>query len=67
MLLPERLRLCLAFAAALPAALAGAQTVQIGNNVASPNGSDVAVADVRTDIDLVRPASATGVVDSASF
>ena len=62
-----RLRLCLGFAAALPAAFAGAQTVQMGTNVVSPNASDFAIADVRTDIDLVRPATATGVVDSASF
>lgn len=67
MLRPERLRLCLALAAALPAAFAGAQTVQMGTNVGSPNTSDTPIADVRTDIDLVRPATATGVVDSASF
>jgi hypothetical protein len=67
MLRPERLRLCLAFAAALPASFAGAQTVQMGTNIASPNSGDFTIADVRTDIDLVRPATATGVVDSASF
>lgn len=66
---PQRFRVCpaLAFVAALPAAIAAAQTVQMGNNVASPNTGDFAVADVRTDIDLVRPATASGVVDSASF
>jgi hypothetical protein len=44
-----------------------AQTVQIGNNLTSVNANDIPVASVRTDIDLVQPATAAGTVDSASF
>jgi hypothetical protein len=39
----------------------------MGTNVGAPNADDVPIADVRTDIDLVRPATASGVVDSATF
>ena len=46
---------------------AAAQVLDMGNTVASPNSSDVAIADIRTDIDLVRPATATGSIDSATF
>ena len=43
-----------------------AQTVEVGSNVAAPNGSDVPISEVRTDISLV-PATATGDLDTASF
>jgi hypothetical protein len=46
---------------------ANAQTLEMGNNIGSPNSADVPIADVRTDIDLVRPATATGTIDSATF
>jgi len=44
-----------------------AQTVEMGSNLTTTNSSDLALATVRTDIDLVRPATATGTVDSATF
>ncbi len=44
-----------------------AQVLEMGNTVGSPNSDDVAIADIRTDIDLVRPATATGSIDSATF
>lgn len=44
------------------------QTLTIGPNFSgSPNASDTAIAPVRTDIDLVSPASATGNVTSVHF
>jgi hypothetical protein len=43
-----------------------AQVLTVGNSV-THNGGDGSVADVRTDIDLVNPASATGTVDTATF
>ena len=46
---------------------AAAQVLEMGNTVPSPNSSDAAIADIRTDIDLVRPATATGTIDSATF
>ncbi|MEP6994040.1 MAG: hypothetical protein ABI968_05910 [Acidobacteriota bacterium] len=61
----SRLFLCLA--AALASAASGAQTLQIGNDITTPNASDVVVADVQVDVDLVRPATATGVLDTATF
>ncbi len=48
-------------------AFAAAQLLEMGNAVASPNSGDISVADVRTDIDLVTPASATGSIESATF
>ena len=49
------------------ASLARAQVLIMGNDIASPNSSDVAIADTRTDIDLVRPATASGSIESAIF
>ena len=46
---------------------AAAQVLEMGNTVVSPNAGDSAIADVRTDVDLVRPATATGSIDSATF
>lgn len=43
-----------------------AATLTIGNEVATPNASDGAVAVVRTDIDLVHPATHTGTVSTAN-
>ncbi|HEY3205221.1 MAG TPA: hypothetical protein VGL03_16345 [Thermoanaerobaculia bacterium] len=43
------------------------QIVEMGNNLSSTNSSDVVLGIVHTDIDLVRPATATGAVDSATF
>lgn len=67
-MLRQPLRLCLSLAAAagLPTFL-GAQSLQVGNTILTPNSSDVPLAVVRTDIDLARPATASGVVDTASF
>lgn len=48
------------------ASAAGAQVLTMGNTV-TPNLSDVAVADIRTDVDLVHPATATGTIDVATF
>lgn len=45
---------------------AGAQVLTMGNSVTT-NASDVAVADIRTDIDFVNPATATGTIDAATF
>jgi hypothetical protein len=47
--------------------LASAQLLEMGNEIASPNAADDGTADVRTDLDLVTPATATGTIDSASF
>jgi hypothetical protein len=44
-----------------------AQALTVGNVVGSPNSSDVVISTVRTDIDLINPASATGTVDTATF
>jgi hypothetical protein len=67
MLLSRKLRLGLSLAAVLVlAAGVRGQSLEMGTNVASPNGGDAPFSEVRTDIDLVRPATATGVVDSAS-
>ena len=44
-----------------------AQTLEIGTNVAAPNGVDVPISEVRTDIDLTRPATGTGTLDTATF
>jgi hypothetical protein len=63
---PRSLLLAVTVSAALAAA-GFAQTVEMGNTVLSPNAADVPIADVRTDIDLVRPATATGSIDSATF
>ncbi len=57
---------------ALPAVLgfagaANAQLLQMGNSPSSTNSSDVVLGTVHTDIDLVRPATATGTVDTATF
>ena len=64
-----RTRSVLILSALLTACLASgarAQTVEVGSNVAAPNGGDVPISEVRTDISLV-PATATGDLDSASF
>jgi hypothetical protein len=53
--------------AALPASGLRAQTLEIGSNVAAPNAVDVPIAEVRTDIDLSRPATGTGTLDTATF
>ncbi len=45
---------------------AGAQVLTMGNTVTT-NASDVVVAEIRTDIDLVAPATATGTIDTATF
>jgi len=46
---------------------ASAVSLTMGNTVGTPNSSDPAIATVRTDIDLLSPASATGTVDTATF
>jgi hypothetical protein len=59
----------------VPLALAGllvlpsqsSAQLTVGNLVGSPNSSDVPISSVRTDIDLLSPASATGTVDTATF
>ncbi len=53
----------------LSAAASGAraQTLEIGANVAAPNSVDVPVSEIRTDIDLTTPATATGTLDTATF
>jgi hypothetical protein len=56
-----------AFLAALLAQGAAAQTVQMGTDVTAANATDTIIADVRTDIDLLHPANAAGVVDTAKF
>lgn len=43
-----------------------AVTLTIGNDIPSPNASDGAVGETRTDIDLVHPASHTGNVTTAT-
>jgi hypothetical protein len=55
------------FLEALIAGFARAQTVDVGNIVAMPNSDDATSADVRTDVDLVRPATASGTLTSATF
>jgi hypothetical protein len=49
------------------AGTASAQVLEMGNEISSPNAADEGTADVRTDIDLVTPATATGTIDSATF
>lgn len=44
-----------------------AVTLTIGNDVNVPNASDGAIASIRTDIDLVNPASHSGAVATAKF
>jgi hypothetical protein len=46
---------------------ASAASLTLGNLVGSPNSSDVVLSTVRTDIDLINPANASGTVDTASF
>ena len=48
------------------ASAAGGQSLTMGNSV-TPNGGDAVVSDVRTDVDLVHPATATGTIDTATF
>ncbi len=48
-------------------ATAAAQVLDMGNSVASPNADDLSPSDIRTDVDLVRPATATGTINSATF
>jgi hypothetical protein len=55
------------FTAALLSGSAAAQTVQMGTDVVAANATDTIIADVRTDIDLLHPANAAGVVDTAKF
>ena len=45
---------------------AAAQVLEMGNEITSPNAADDLTAEVRTDIDLVTPATATGSIDSAT-
>jgi hypothetical protein len=44
-----------------------AQPLQVGNLVTTANAGDLNNAVVRTDVDFVRPATATGTLDSATF
>lgn len=46
---------------------ATAQTLTMGNVLATVNSSDLAIAATRTDVDLGNPANATGNVTSAEF
>ena len=46
------------------AGAAGAQSLNMGNAVAAPNAGDVPIATIRTDIDLVQPATASGTIGS---
>jgi hypothetical protein len=55
------------FLEALIAGRARAQTVDVGSIVATPNSGDATSAEVRTDVDLVRPATASGTLTSATF
>jgi len=55
-----------ALAVALLPTAARAQTLEIGSS-GTPNSTDSAFADIRTDIDLVRPATASGTLDTATF
>jgi hypothetical protein len=48
------------------AASAGAQVLTVGNDV-TPTGSDVALATIRTAIDLVSPATATGTISAIKY
>jgi hypothetical protein len=41
-----------------------AQSLSMGNAIGSPNSGDPTIAAIRTDIDLVHPASATGEIGS---
>jgi len=47
--------------------VASAQSLEMGNAMTTPNASDGAFADVRTDVDLQSPATATGTIDTAIF
>ncbi len=47
--------------------VASAQSLQMGNEMTTPNANDGAFADVRTDVDLQNPATATGTIDTAIF
>jgi len=62
----RRTSLLTLFASGLAVSLT-AQSLQMGTNVGSPNSADLGLAVVRTDIDLVHPADATGLVDTAQF
>ncbi len=44
-----------------------AQSLSMGNVVASPNSGDFPIAATRTDIDLANPANATGTISSIRF
>lgn len=46
---------------------AAAQVLEMGNTVAAANSGDEGSSEIRTDIDLVHPASATGAIDTATF
>ena len=59
--------LVLAAAFFMTARPARAQVLEMGNDLSITNSSDSAFADVRTDIDLVTPATATGTIDQATF
>jgi hypothetical protein len=61
-----RLVLLLAVLSIAPSLLA-AVTLSIGNSGATPNSSDSSMGTIRTDIDLVRPASHTGSLTSVTF
>ena len=63
----RRVSLGVLLAVFLAAGPLAAQVLQMGNDIASPNAADAGTADVRTDIDLVTPATATGSIDTASF
>ena len=52
---------------AMTTAASFAQTLSLGIGAGTPNGSDFALAAIRTDIDLVGPANATGSVTTARF
>ena len=55
------------FLSVLLAVTAAAQSLSMGNEIASPMASDYAVSTIRTDIDLVSPANATGNITSVSY
>jgi hypothetical protein len=57
----------LAFAVFAAAGAAAGQPLEMGNEIVSPNAGDTPFAEVRTDVDLVTPATATGTIDTASF
>ena len=60
------LRILFAFGTALGLASGAGAQLTMGNTV-TPNASDVAIAEIRTDIDFVNPATATGTIDTATF